>query len=591
MKRLLHILILGFLILSSQTSFAQWTGNGTIANPYQITDTTGLRLLSNSVRTGSQFNNVHFILINNLDLTGFNNFTPIGGWNSTGSSSSGTNLFNGIFDGNGKVISNLTILKDSTSSNNTYVALFGRIGASGLVKNLGLHNARVRGYTNVAALCGRLQDGTIENCFSTGLIGAYSSVGGLVGYSDGGIVRNCYSTANVYGVIEVGGFAGILDYADTQHCYCSGNVSGNLTTCAFANATWGVNFFQYSMAESVLRGSSGNNAGFTLTFNQMTDGTLLNNLNTGLNPPMFKSDISMINNGFPILIWQYTAHIMTKEVSNITETSAKLNGLIIETGVTFDSIGFYYREPVLDSLTTNTWRTIIGNYTGNMNVSINLTGLNPNTNYEFKAYMAKDTNLYFGDILNFKTLNLPVEVSTDSVSFVSNTSAKLYGYANVGTYNLVSRGFEYKKRSDQDFITVLNIGTSDSLEAIITDLSLNTYYTFRTFIESEQGKEYGENITFIMLEAGLVRESENQINVSLYPNPTNNQSKLQISGINTQTRLTIIDIQGRIIKKELIKPTNNSINTIIDLSKEPKGIYYIKLENQTTSRVEKIIKM
>ena len=87
MKRLLHIVILGFLILSSQTSFAQWTGNGTIANPYQITDTTGLRLLSNSVRTGSQFNNVHFILINNLDLTGFNNFTPIGGWNSTGSSS------------------------------------------------------------------------------------------------------------------------------------------------------------------------------------------------------------------------------------------------------------------------------------------------------------------------------------------------------------------------------------------------------------------------------------------------------------------------------------------------------------------------
>lgn len=405
-------------------------------------------------------------------------------------------------------------------------------------------------------------------------------------------IEGCYSSSNVYGISYVGGFVGFFFYATSKNNYSIGKVTGNTFVCGYAHTTWGTNGSIYMRDDAVQSYFSlGNEGGHPRTIVQMKDSLFLTEINLGLMPAKFKTDFLMRNNGFPILSWQYTAHIMTKEVSNITETTAKLNGLIIETGVTFDSIGFYYRETDLDSLTINTWSSIIGNYVGNNTISTTLTGLTPNTNYEFKAYMAKDTNLYFGEILSFTTVHKQVEVSTDSVSFVSNTSAKLYGYANIGTHNLVSRGFECKKRNDQDFITVLNIGTSDTLETIITDLSLNTYYTFRTFIESEQGKEYGENITFIMLEAGLVREYENQINVSLYPNPTNNQSKLQISGINTQTRLTIIDIQGRIIKKERIKPTNNSINTIIDLTNQPKGIYYIKLENQTTSRVEKIIKM
>ncbi|MFA6200998.1 MAG: T9SS type A sorting domain-containing protein [Bacteroidales bacterium] len=965
MKRLFYFALLGLFALSTQNCFAQWTGAGTSTSPYQINNATDLGTLSNNVRGGNTYSNTYFILMNNLDLTGVTNFIPIGGWNSAGTSSSESNYFNGNFNGNGKVIKNLTILKDSTVSTNDYVGLFGRIGANGLVKKLGIVNARTRGHENVGTICGRIDDGTIENCYSMGLVGGNTCVGGLIGNSDGGIVRNCYSTANVYGVIYVGGFAGNLNYANTQYCYSAGNVTGSTNTCAFGHATWGTNFYQYSMSESVLQGSIGNNAGYTLTHTQMTNGSLVsllntnqtplvfchdslnvnqgypilvwqyqqlvtgvysqpatdiyglsakingmvilvhdtlvtkgflwkkvsqvnydtifvsgnnnmsqsltnlilnteyvykaflnttsqsylgdeirfktlpilgqgistypfeiqdtsdliylsnyvnsqnstqglyykltnnidmagvnnfipigswnsegtsyvesnifngkfdgnnkiisnlrivkdsssslnsniglfgmiganaeiknlgvvnarirgyenvgaicgriidgtiincfttkglisgtnyigglcgysegvikksyskntvngfnyvggfagnlsyattencyssgniyggtnvcgfayttsgvNNhlyyrngnvqqgyislgddsgvsktvaemynasfvtlLNTGIDTAAFKADLGIINDSLPLLKWQYVKPIITKQANNITAISARLNAQITDLNITFDSVGFYYK-----AVNSNNWTSVLGNYFGGNNIKSNIVGLIPNTNYQFMAYMIKDTNVYLGDTLNFYTPHLPILVSTDSALYINSTSVNFYGTLDIGSHTFIRKGFEYKLRNSGTY-TIINIPDSNiAFESIINGLLPNNNYTFRAFVESELGIQYGENINFVIIELGL-SFIDQLIQTSIYPNPTANQAKLQLSGINKEVKLMIIDVNGRIINTQILKPSNNNIEIAIDLTSLPRGIYYIKLQSDNLNKTEKLIKM
>ena len=95
-------------------------GSGTETDPFQISNTTDLQLLMN---TNSDWNK-HFILTNDIDCAGMTGATPIGvSWNVT---------FNGSFNGQNYIISNLTI--DHPDS--ILVGLFGF--NDGNIKNRGL---------------------------------------------------------------------------------------------------------------------------------------------------------------------------------------------------------------------------------------------------------------------------------------------------------------------------------------------------------------------------------------------------------------------------------------------------------------------
>lgn len=561
-------------------------GQGTLASPFEIQDTSGLIYLSNFVNSQNSTQGLYYKLINNIDMAGVNNFIPIGSWNPEGTSYVESNSFNGKFDGNNKIISNLRIIKDSASSLNCNIGLFGMIGTNAEIKNLGIVNARIRGHQNIGAICGRVIDGTIINCFTTkGLITGTNYIGGLCGYNEG-VIKNSYSKNIVNGFNYVGGFAGNLFDATTENCYSSGNVYGGTNVCGFAYNSSGVNAHLYYRSGNVQQGyiSLGNESGVPKTVSEMYNTSFVNLLNIGADSGAFKTDLGIINDSLPLLKWQYVKSILTKQANNITATSAKLNAQITNLNITFDSVGFYYK-----AINSNNWLSVLGSYFGGNNINSNIVGLIPNTNYQFMAYMAKDTNIYLGDTLNFYTPHSPISISTDSALFINASSVKFYGTLDIGSHTLVRKGFEYKLKNTEDYIVVLD-STNNDLEVIVDGLLTNHYYTFRAFVESEQGVEYGENVNFYIFGAGL-REVEESIKISLYPNPTQNNAKLKLSGINKEVKLIITDVQGRIAKTQILKPNNNTIDTSIDLTQLPKGIYYIKLQNDSFNTTEKIIKM
>ncbi|MCK5270595.1 MAG: hypothetical protein KAJ46_07410, partial [Sedimentisphaerales bacterium] len=113
--------------------------------------------------------------------------------------------FEGIFDGNDHIISNLTI--DTAGAGNCYLGLFGQIEGSGAqVKNLGIENINITGGDNswyLGGLCGFNGHGTITNCYATGSVtGGYNPhvLGGLCGINWDGTITNCFWDVETSGI-------------------------------------------------------------------------------------------------------------------------------------------------------------------------------------------------------------------------------------------------------------------------------------------------------------------------------------------------------------------------------------------------------
>ncbi|MCL2247289.1 MAG: hypothetical protein FWC10_09320, partial [Lentimicrobiaceae bacterium] len=150
------------------------------------------------------------------------------------------------FEGNNKVISGLWINRNTE----THIGLFGSLYRF-TIRNLGINigNNKVIGMSYIGGLAGRLNEGTIENCFVTGSIKASDNfIGGLVGNvfseSENSLtnVSNCYANCfintdlDLYGYCEsLGGLIGVVGWPEpgvdngqtvVSNCYVTGDISG-----------------------------------------------------------------------------------------------------------------------------------------------------------------------------------------------------------------------------------------------------------------------------------------------------------------------------------------------------------------------------
>ena len=185
------------------------TGEGTEQSPYLIHNAQELNLLSLFPCDWDK----HFRLMADIDLDPnlpggkvFDRAVIAADTDPVRSDFQGT-AFTGVLDGNGHMISHLTIVGGSD------LGLFGCL--SGEIKNLGAVDVNITGSEGpVGGIVGSTS-GSMTNCYSTGVVRGGSCVGGLVGSNGSysysvrsGSVTQCYSTAAVSGWDWVGGLVG-----------------------------------------------------------------------------------------------------------------------------------------------------------------------------------------------------------------------------------------------------------------------------------------------------------------------------------------------------------------------------------------------
>ena len=140
--------------------------------------------------------------------------------------------YNATFEGNNYTISNLYINAEYTNRPN---GLFGILGSSATVKNLGLLSVSVTGWyvlygtlPGTGALAGR-NNGTISNSYASGAVVGKGDVGGLVGSNTAsGTLTKSYTSGSVYGAeSNIGGLVGD-NFGSIVRSYSSSDVSSKM---------------------------------------------------------------------------------------------------------------------------------------------------------------------------------------------------------------------------------------------------------------------------------------------------------------------------------------------------------------------------
>ena len=200
-----------------------FSGEGTSDKPWRITSATDLAGLAANVNSGTNYQGKYFRLETNIDLMG-HEWTPIGNSSSK---------FEGIFDGNNKIITNMSIT--AAPSSDSGVGLFGNCsGAS--VSNVVLKNAKIT-YSGEIGLysgliCG-VFSGAVKNCRVDGTISAKRECcGGIIGKANGGTsVSDC--DVEIHGESPWGYTGGIVGYFSEdsaqltiESCVVKGEING-----------------------------------------------------------------------------------------------------------------------------------------------------------------------------------------------------------------------------------------------------------------------------------------------------------------------------------------------------------------------------
>ncbi len=247
----LTILLLITVCLVVFPAYAKYSGGtGEPNDPYQIATAGDLMLLGESPEDYDK----HFIMIDDIDLDpnlpGGNVFdrAVIAPDVDPNDSDFQGSSFTGVFDGNGHMISHLTITGES------YLGLFGHVGlqwnwflTAGKITNLSIVDANITGSGDyIGGLVGNKNLGELTNCSSTGTISGNSGVGGLVGFNQG-VVSDCHSTCVVNGDCGVGGLVG-WNYGNVTNSYSTGVVGGETGVGGLVGRTDGDVTNSYSAA-------------------------------------------------------------------------------------------------------------------------------------------------------------------------------------------------------------------------------------------------------------------------------------------------------------------------------------------------------
>jgi uncharacterized repeat protein (TIGR02543 family) len=195
-------------VIADVNFYADWTFTGVTPGVVNIISVGELAAINASSANLAK----HYRLMENINLSGYSSGT---GWTPIGTSAT---PFTGIFDGNNKTISGLTI----NDPLNDYVGLFGYISGAEITDlTVVLADAGITGKTYAGGIAGyasgsvanpaRIENSHIQTSGTGSITVSGSSdarVGGVVGYASYITIRECSNAAAINSSSAAGGIVG-----------------------------------------------------------------------------------------------------------------------------------------------------------------------------------------------------------------------------------------------------------------------------------------------------------------------------------------------------------------------------------------------
>ncbi|MEA5100165.1 MAG: T9SS type A sorting domain-containing protein [Bacteroidales bacterium] len=212
--------------------------------------------------------------------------------------------------------------------------------------------------------------------------------------------------------------------------------------------------------------------------------------------------------------------------------------------------------------------------------TINATICNGET-YSLNGFSANSTGIYSRLVQTSNgcdstvTLNLLVDTiqTPTNLTINSDTNYLQLEWEGNGESYIIYRNEDY-------------IGSTTQRIYIDTNVVQGINYCYKIRAINTTCESELSNIECAML-LNLNSEIDSKISISLYPNPTEKETKLEIEGLTEDADVFVLDLNGRILNT--YKYSLDQKQLIIDVSGFAKGVYSIKVNSSNFNTVKKIV--
>lgn len=532
-------------------------------------------------------------------------WTPLGNAN---------NPFEGVFDGNGKHVTNILV-------NETTLPLVGMFGQTrgATIKNFIVDSTMVRGNTYVSAIVGEATENTLvkDVTIQRGAIFGEYTIGGFISHMVNSSLIGCKLSLvegtggagkiGAFGnAIYAGGFLGLLEGVDTVRNNSAQNlgyIDISKLSALYVGAIIG-----YSKG-AVVMNKSNNRTIFNNNYARLVSSSTSQRVGGLIG---YAKDIEM-NNNYVYGIADYDKNNgFVGGIAGFIDDNVRISNCYYVDGMAENMVGFNLGTAPQKSTTFkgrgnnvlltervdgysnltralnawvrdndstgiyNTWRSDLENVNSGYPVfgepdliPVNDTLITSSCeNFEFDGLTFDQSGTYIFHIVDSNdfvdsTLTLMLTINYGDTTQVSDTVNLGEGYEG--------HGFSL---------------TADQLRTLSQDSRVRDVYTLH-FIDSLQNANGCDSLvvlTLYVVNSGVdVTEVQKLVDVKVYPNPT--RGIVNVEGSDLQSIEVYDNVSRRVLSKKV-----EGDKTIFDLNDQAAGAYYVRIRTANGTVVKKVIK-
>jgi len=231
-----------------------------------------------------------------------------------------------------------------------------------------------------------------------------------------------------------------------------------------------------------------------------------------------------------------------------------------------------FAEVTVNTTKSNEWETLTWNFIGK-----------PSNVYNRVVFIfdngvigngSANSTFYFDDVQLVVPPVMSVSATTLSVAATANS---------ITTFNITSNT-DWTVVSNQTWLTLSSASGSNNATITLT-AEANTVTASREAIVTINGTGVAAKTITVTQAAGVTSVSESAENMlQIFPNPTTNS--LTISNITSNSSISIIDLNGKVLMHKPLTSTTESI----DVSHLANGVYIMKVTDNKSVIVSKFVK-
>ena len=217
--------------------------------------------------------------------------------------------------------------------------------------------------------------------------------------------------------------------------------------------------------------------------------------------------------------------------------------------------------------------------------SVVIENLFPGSTYEVwvRAFCGAETYSDWSEVYTFNTA--ACEVPSNVVASDITASSAIITWTSTAQRWEISYGMEGVNEENGTKVTVE--GTpSYTIEGLDYETTYDVYV--RAICEDGVYSTWAPKAQFTTNRIGINTAANDNVSVSIYPNPANTEATISVEGINGKVEFVVADMNGRMIVTETINCEGQLVKTI-DVSNLAKGAYFVHIYNNNFNTTRKLI--